>query len=42
MQKPLKIYDLLSLISRIPGLGWTVRPLKLIIYTLEEIGRAHV
>ena len=38
MQKPLKIlYDLLSPISRIPGLGWTVRPLKLIIYTLEGL-----
>ena len=38
MHKPLKIlYDLLSPISRIPGLGWTVRPLKLIIYTLEGL-----
>ena len=38
MQKPLKIlYDLLSPISRIPGLGWTVRPLKLVIYTLEGL-----
>lgn len=38
MHKPLKIlYDLLSPISRIPGLGWTVRPLKLVIYTLEGL-----
>ena len=38
MHKPLKIlYDLLSPISRNPGLGWTVRPLKLIIYTLEGL-----
>ena len=38
MQKPLKfLYDSLLPISRIPGLGWTVRPLKLIIYTLEGL-----
>ena len=38
MHKPLKfLYDMLSPISRIPGLGWTVRPLKLIIYTLEGL-----
>lgn len=38
MHKPLKFfYDLLSPISRIPGLGWTVRPLKLVIYTLEGL-----
>ena len=38
MHKPLKVlYDLLLPISRIPGLGWTVRPLKLIIYTLEGL-----
>ena len=38
MHKPLKFfYDLLLLISRIPGLGWTVRPLKLVIYTLEGL-----
>lgn len=38
MHKPLKtLYDLLLPISRIPGLGWTVRPLKLIIYTLEGL-----
>lgn len=38
MHKPLKfLYDLLSPISRIPGLGWTVRPLKLIIYTIEGL-----
>ena len=38
MHKPLKFfYDLLLPISRIPGLGWTVRPLKLVIYTLEGL-----
>ena len=38
MHKPLKFfYDLLLQISRIPGLGWTVRPLKLVIYTLEGL-----
>lgn len=38
MHKPLKfLYDLLLPISRIPGLGWTVRPLKLVIYTLEGL-----
>lgn len=38
MHKPLKIlYDLLLPISRIPGLGWTVRPLKLVIYTFEGL-----
>ena len=38
MHKPLKfLYDSLLPISRIPGLGWTVRPLKLIIYTLEGL-----
>ncbi len=38
MHKPLKfLYDMLSPISRIPGLGWTVRPLKLVIYTLEGL-----
>lgn len=38
MHKPLKVlYDMLLPISRIPGLGWTVRPLKLIIYTLEGL-----
>lgn len=38
MQKPLKfLYDLLLPISRIPGLGWTVRPLKVVIYTLEGL-----
>ena len=38
MHKPLKfLYDLLLPISRIPGLGWTVRPLKLIIYTIEGL-----
>ncbi len=38
MQKPLKfLYDLLLSISRIPGLGWTVRPLKVVIYTLEGL-----
>ena len=38
MQKPLKfLYEKLLPISRIPGLGWTVRPLKLIIYTLEGL-----
>ncbi len=38
MHKPLKfLYDMLSPISRIPGLGWTVRPFKLIIYTLEGL-----
>ena len=38
MQKPLKfLYDWLSPISRIPGLGWTVRPLKLVIYTIEGL-----
>ena len=38
MHKPLKIlYDLLSPISRFPGLGWTVRPLNLIFYTLEGL-----
>lgn len=38
MHKPLKfLYDLLSPISRIPGLGWTVRPLKVVIYTLEGL-----
>ena len=36
--KPLKfLYDLLLPISRIPGLGWTVRPLKVVIYTLEGL-----
>ncbi|MBQ2373626.1 MAG: YihY family inner membrane protein [Alistipes sp.] len=38
MHKPLKfLYDLLLPISRIPGLGWMVRPLKLIIYTIEGL-----
>ena len=38
MHKPLKfLYEKLLPISRIPGLGWTVRPLKLIIYTLEGL-----
>ena len=38
MHKPLKfLYDLLLPISRIPGLGWTVRPLKLVIYTIEGL-----
>ena len=38
MHKPLKfLYDSLLPISRIPGLGWTVRPLKLVIYTLEGL-----
>ena len=38
MHKPLKVlYDMLLPISRIPGLGWTVRPLKLVIYTLEGL-----
>jgi membrane protein len=38
MHKPLKfLYDLLLPISRIPGLGWTVRPLKLVIYTFEGL-----
>ena len=38
MHNPLKFfYDLLLPISRIPGLGWTVRPLKLVIYTLEGL-----
>ena len=38
MHKPLKfLYDLLLPISRIPGLGWTVRPLKVVIYTLEGL-----
>ena len=38
MHKPLKVlYDMLLPISRIPGLRWTVRPLKLIIYTLEGL-----
>ena len=38
MHKPLKfLYDSLLPISRRPGLGWTVRPLKLIIYTLEGL-----
>ena len=38
MHKPLKfLYDLLLPNSRIPGLGWTVRPLKLVIYTLEGL-----
>ncbi len=38
MQKPLKfLYDLLLPISRVPGLGWTVRPLKVVIYTLEGL-----
>jgi membrane protein len=38
MHKPLKfLYDMLLSIARIPGLGWTVRPLKLVIYTLEGL-----
>lgn len=41
MNKPAKsLYNLLSLIARIPGLKWTERPLKVIIYTLEGF-RAH-
>ncbi len=38
MHKPLKIlYDLLMPIARIPGLRWTARPLKLVIYTIEGL-----
>ena len=38
MHKPLKfLYDSLLPSSRIPGLVWTVSPLKLIIYTLEGL-----
>lgn len=38
MQKPLKfLYDWLSPISRIPGLGWMTRPLKLVLYTIEGL-----
>lgn len=38
MHKPLKfLYDWLSPISRIPGLGWAVRPLKLVLYTIEGL-----
>ena len=38
MHKPLKfLYDLLLPISRIPGLRWTARPLKLVIYTIEGL-----
>lgn len=36
--KPLNfLYDLVMPISRIPGLKWTARPLKLIIYTLQGL-----
>lgn len=36
--KPLKfLYQLVMSISRLPGLGWTARPLKLVIYTLEGL-----
>ena len=36
--KPLNfLYDLVMPISRIPGLRWTARPLKLIIYTLQGL-----
>lgn len=36
--KPLNfLHDLLMPISRIPGLRWTVRPLKLVIYTLQGL-----
>ena len=38
MNKPLNfLYDLVMPISRIPGLRWTARPLKLIIYTLQGL-----
>ena len=38
MQKPMKfLYDILLSISRIPGLRWTARPFKLVIYTLEGL-----
>ena len=41
MNKPMKsLYNLLSLISRIPGLKWTERPIKVLIYTIEGF-RAH-
>lgn len=36
--KPLNfLHDLLMPISRIPGLRWTARPMKLIIYTLQGL-----
>ena len=36
MNKPMKsLYGLLSMIARIPGLKWTERPIKVLIYTLE-------
>ena len=31
------LYDILLSISRIPGLRWTARPFKLVIYTLEGL-----
>lgn len=38
MNKPLKfLYDWIATIARIPGLKWTARPLKLVIYTLEGL-----
>ena len=41
MNKPMKsLYGLLSMIARIPGLKWTERPIKVLIYTLEGF-RAH-
>ena len=38
MNKPLKfLYDWIAAIANIPGLRWTARPLKLVIYTLEGL-----
>lgn len=38
MNKPLKfLYDWIAAIANIPGLKWTARPLKLVIYTLEGL-----